>query len=94
MRARIAAGIAALFPGYFALVMATGIVSIAGFLLDLRAVAYALLAVNVTAYAVLWFLLVGRLLFFRHRCGPISTVMPVGRVFSQWLRAVASWACS
>ncbi|MCB0069838.1 MAG: tellurite resistance/C4-dicarboxylate transporter family protein [Caldilineaceae bacterium] len=44
--------------------MATGIVSIAGFLLDLRAVAYALLAVNVTAYAVLWFLLVGRLLFF------------------------------
>src|SRR5947209_6892248 len=58
---RAAAG---LFPGYFALVMATGIVSIAAYLLALTAVAWALLFVNVAAYIVLWLLLVTRLLRF------------------------------
>jgi tellurite resistance protein TehA-like permease len=54
-------GIAGLFPGYFALVMATGIVSIAAFLLDLRPVAYALLAVNVVNFAALLALTLVRL---------------------------------
>ena len=40
-----------LFPGYFALVMATGIVSIGTFLLDMRRVAWALFLVNAVAYA-------------------------------------------
>jgi tellurite resistance protein TehA-like permease len=53
-----------LFPGYFALVMATGIISIAAYLLEMRIVALALLAVNVVAYAVLSVLLLLRLLLF------------------------------
>lgn len=53
--------IANLFPGYFALVMATGIVSIASFLLEVEAVARALLFINVLAYSVLWLLLIIRI---------------------------------
>lgn len=53
-----------LFPGYFALVMATGIISIACFLLEMKTIALVLLAINVVAYAILWLLLLLRLLFF------------------------------
>ena len=38
-----------LFPGYFALVMATGIISIAANLLEMRTIALVLLVVNVIA---------------------------------------------
>lgn len=48
--------IANLFPGYFALVMATGIISIASYLLEMRSIAWALLLFNVAAYAILWLL--------------------------------------
>lgn len=61
-RKTLLAGVANLFPGYFALVMATGIVSIAASLLELRPIAWALLAINLAAYAVLWALLLVRLL--------------------------------
>jgi tellurite resistance protein TehA-like permease len=61
-RAAMLAGIANLVPGYFALVMATGIVSLAASLLELRPVAWALLAINLAAYGVLWALLIVRLL--------------------------------
>ena len=53
-----------LFPGYFAMVMATGIISIACFLLGLNWLAFALLIVNVVAYPILWLLLILRLLLF------------------------------
>ena len=53
-----------LFPGYFALVMATGIISIAAQLLDMRPIALALLVVNVIAYSFLWLLLLVRLILF------------------------------
>src|SRR5688572_31139641 len=56
-----------LFPGYFALVMATGIISIAAHLLEMRTVALALVAINVIAYVVLWLLLVLRLILFFSR---------------------------
>lgn len=56
-----------LFPGYFALVMATGIISIACFLLEMKTIALVLLAINVVAYAILWLLLILRLLFFFSR---------------------------
>jgi tellurite resistance protein TehA-like permease len=68
-----------LFPGYFALVMATGIISIACFFLDMRTIAVALLVINVIAYVVLLVLLLVRLFFFfprikadinDHVCGP------------------------
>ncbi|HEX7091335.1 MAG TPA: tellurite resistance/C4-dicarboxylate transporter family protein [Longimicrobiales bacterium] len=65
---RRAAGWAAeLPPGAFALVMATGIVSIAAGLLGLRAPAVALLAVNLAAYAILVVLLLARLWLYRER---------------------------
>jgi tellurite resistance protein TehA-like permease len=50
-----------LSPSYFALVMATGIVSIGCDLLGLRTVAVALFPVNVLAYLVLWVLTALRL---------------------------------
>ena len=56
-----------LFPGYFALVMATGIISIACFLLEMKTIAIVLLAIDVIAYLVLCLLLLLRLLFFFSR---------------------------
>ena len=50
-----------LFPGYFALVMATGIVAIAAGQQDLDWLADVLFAIAVAAYVVLAALLVGRL---------------------------------
>ena len=59
--------VAGLFPGYYALVMATGIISIACFFLEMRTIAVALLIINVFAYVVLWVLLLSRLFFFFSR---------------------------
>jgi len=53
-----------LFPGYFALVMATGIISIACFLLEKKTLSFVLLAINVVAYVILCLLLLIRLVFF------------------------------
>ena len=54
-------GIRTLHPAYFALVMATGIVSIAAQLMRIPFVPKALLAVNIVAYAVLWTLTILRM---------------------------------
>ena len=53
-----------LFPGYFAMVMATGTLSIAIDLLGYRVIADALLAINVVAYAVLAMLAMLRLTLY------------------------------
>jgi tellurite resistance protein TehA-like permease len=50
-----------LSPAYFAMVMATGIVSIGAFLLEMRWIAIALFWLNVGAYAVLWILTILRI---------------------------------
>ena len=50
------------FPGYFALVMATGIVSIGLFLWKWGALAVVFLAGNAVFYAVLWVILIARIL--------------------------------
>ncbi len=60
----LATAIADLFPGYFALIMATGIVSIATQLLQMQLIAKALLVVNIAAYAILCLLLGIRLIRF------------------------------
>jgi tellurite resistance protein TehA-like permease len=62
MKSAISDGIAHLFPGYFALVMATGIVSIASFLTGMETVAWWLFHLNKVAYVVLWILTLIRLL--------------------------------
>lgn len=59
--------IADLFPGYFALVMATGITSIASFLLELKSIAWVLLYINVAAFAVLWLMLLIRIVKYSQR---------------------------
>lgn len=64
---RLTRAVADLFPGYFALVMATGIVSIAGHRLGWHRFALALLAVNVAAYVILVALTVARLVLFPRR---------------------------
>lgn len=56
--------IATLFPAYFALVMSTGIVSVAAYLLGFTETALLLLYFNVIAYIILWILLILRLLFY------------------------------
>ena len=56
--------IATLFPAYFALVMSTGIVSVAAHISGFTEIGLLLLYFNVIAYIVLWVLLILRLLFF------------------------------
>jgi tellurite resistance protein TehA-like permease len=63
---RLAGGrLADLFPGYFALVMATGIIAVGASQQNIRWLAWALLWVNVAFYVVLWVLYLLRL--GRHR---------------------------
>jgi tellurite resistance protein TehA-like permease len=57
--------LAGLPPGYFALVMATGIISVAAFVQGIGWLAHGLLWFNVAAYIVLWIL--NLLRAFRHR---------------------------
>lgn len=54
-------------PGYFALVMATGIVSIAAHLTGFQAIALSLLFLNVVFYIVLWLLTIGRIALYPKR---------------------------
>jgi tellurite resistance protein TehA-like permease len=81
----LAEGARGLSPAYFALVMATGIVSIASQRAGLRTIAALLLYLNVGQYVLLWILTSWRLLRYRreliadltdHRSGPgvLSTV--------------------
>jgi tellurite resistance protein TehA-like permease len=58
-------GLAGMHPAYFALVMATGIVSLACELLDLHPIAVALFALNLGFYPLLWILSIARVI--RHR---------------------------
>jgi tellurite resistance protein TehA-like permease len=69
--------LASLHPAYFALVMATGIVSIACGLLDLRPIAVPLLWLNCAFYAILWSLTVMRVARFRARF--VADIMHHGR---------------
>ena len=100
-------GIKNLFPGYFALVMATGIVSIACYLLDMKSIAWWLFRLNIAAYAILWLLLLARIVGHRalfladltsHAKGPgyFTVIAGTGVLGSQLViiageRAAAVW---
>lgn len=58
-------GLAGFFPGYFALVMATSIVSLACYRAGFGDVSEVLLWFDIVAYVVLWILTLARLAFFR-----------------------------
>jgi tellurite resistance protein TehA-like permease len=94
--------VASLHPAYFALVMATGIVSIACGLLDMRPLAAALLWANSAFYVVLWSLTGIRVVRFRDRI--MADLMDHGRAVgyftlvaatcvlgSQWLVIGGAW---
>jgi tellurite resistance protein TehA-like permease len=70
-------GLAALHPAYFALVMATGIVSIACELLGHRWLAGGLLVANLAFYPALWALTLARAL--RHRAALLADLQHHGR---------------
>lgn len=59
--------IAGLNPAYFAMVMATGIVSIAAHFLEMEPIALALFWLNVAFFVTLWVITGTRLLFYRQR---------------------------
>ena len=61
---RVMKGVETLFPGYFALVMATGITSVASHLLGIEWAAWILLYANVVFFGVLSLLFLARLFFF------------------------------
>ncbi|MCF8470371.1 MAG: tellurite resistance/C4-dicarboxylate transporter family protein [Parvibaculum sp.] len=67
LRYSILAAAEHLFPGYFALVMATGVVSIACHLLGFTLFAQVLVGINWVAYAVLWVLTLLRLSLYRNQ---------------------------
>lgn len=67
LRARVAREVEELFPGYFALVMATGIVSVGVHALVSQDAALVLLGVNLVAYATLAVMLVARVLVYPRR---------------------------
>jgi tellurite resistance protein TehA-like permease len=54
-------------PAYFALVMATGIVSIASYFLGFSFIAMSLLPLNILFYVVLWVLTISRLVLYPSR---------------------------
>ncbi len=60
-------GLAGMHPAYFALVMATGIVSLACDLMGLHAIAVALFAANLGFYPLLWVLAIARVIRPRDR---------------------------
>ncbi len=75
-----------LSPSYFALVMATGIVSIGAHLLEVPVVDVALYAANVAMYVVLWILTVLRVI--RYRAAALADLTDHRKAFG-FLSAVA-----
>jgi tellurite resistance protein TehA-like permease len=71
--------LARLSPAYFALVMATGIVSVGAHLLSVPVLDVALFVVNIGAYLVLWVLTILRL--SRHRSALVDDLMNHRRTF-------------
>jgi len=55
------------FPGYFALVMGTGIVAVAARLLGRDLVAWPLFVISLAAYPLLWAILLARIACFPGR---------------------------
>lgn len=67
LRSRAAAGLADLSPAYFGLVMATGIVSLAGFIMGYDRLAFGLFYLNLVQYVALGVLFGARALIYPRR---------------------------
>lgn len=77
IREALSEGVRDLFPAYFALVMATGIVSIACHLLGWDGLAFPLFYLNIFFYAVLWLLILARI--FRYPARLLADLTDHGR---------------
>lgn len=86
-RDQLAVSVKGLHPAYFAMVMATGVVSIVSDLLGLPEAAAFLLWVNVPAYLVLWALFVARALLFPGELGGDLASHQRGPGFFTWVAA-------
>ena len=86
--------IASMSPAYFALVMSTGIVSIACHVLGFRYLAVSLFWLNIGLYVVLWLLFLNRLAFYHRKFWPTSRVIPGEWDFLPSSPGPASWAVS
>lgn len=99
--ARRAGALADLFPGYFALVMATGIIAIGALQQGLRWLAWPFLWGNVGFYVVLWLLFVVRLIRYpdriaadltsHHRGPPFLTMVAGTNVLAAGLFLIGGW---
>ena len=69
--------LADMHPAYFGLVMATGIVSIASYLLGLRWTAIPLFWANIVFYVIVWSLMTARVV--RYRARVVADIMHHGR---------------
>lgn len=76
-----------LYPGYFALVMATGILSVGAFLMQQILFAHLLFVINSMLYAILWALTITKIIYFApkmkqelqsHQVGPAYFTMIAG----------------
>ncbi|MGN6546789.1 MAG: hypothetical protein ACTHK7_17165, partial [Aureliella sp.] len=93
--------IASLNPNYFALVMSTGIVSLASRLLGMPQLAVSLFWLNVALFGVLWVLFLVRLVLFRrqffsdlvdHRRGVgFFTSVPASCLLGTQFLVIAEW---
>ena len=81
-------GLAGLHPAYFALVMATGIVSIASEVVGVPLVPKALFALNLVFYPVLWALTIARVLW--HRARFVADLSHHGRAVGFFTTAAAT----
>lgn len=80
--------LAAMHPAYFALVMATGIVSLACHMMGLPALAKGLFALNLAFYPALWILTLTRVV--RHRAQVVSDLLNHGRSVGFFTTAAAT----
>ena len=101
----VRAEVKGLSPAYFALVMATGIVSIAADLSGMRMIAIALFAFNTVAYAVLWAMTLLRIAWYtpdflrdlqdhRRSVGFFSTVAGTCVLGSQFILITGSYGAA
>jgi tellurite resistance protein TehA-like permease len=99
---RVLAELAGMSPAYFGMVMATGILSLAAYLLGMSGVAQALFQLNIVVYVALWFLTMLRMAHFPQRFfgdmvdhlrGPgfFTTVASTGVLGSQFVVLAADY---
>lgn len=82
-----------LYPGYFALVMATGALSIGTYLLGMVLIAKLLFWINVAAYLSLWLLNMIRLFYYFPKMTADLTSHTIGPGFFTWVAGTSMFGC-